>query len=62
MRVRALSERVELVARFGADVLPQFVAGTLRPVVDRVFPMAEIDHAHTHMASNATFGKVILAW
>lgn len=62
MRVRALTERVELVARFGADVLPQFVAGALRPVVDRVFPMAEIDHAHTHMASNATFGKVILAW
>ena len=62
MRVRALSERVELVARFGQEVLPAFAAGGLGPVIDRVMPFESIGEAHELMGSNATFGKVILSW
>ncbi|MET7459426.1 zinc-dependent alcohol dehydrogenase family protein [Nonomuraea sp. NPDC005501] len=35
-------------------------AGTLRPVVDRLFPLEEIVEAHRHMESGAQFGKIVV--
>lgn len=60
MRSRELTERRELVARFAVEVLPHFISGALRPIVDRVVPLAEFEAAHAAMAGNATFGKVVL--
>src|SRR5690606_12329169 len=60
MRSRELAERRELVARFSVEVLPHFISGALRPIVDRVAPLAEFEAAHAAMASNVTFGKVVL--
>src|SRR6185312_15109074 len=62
MRVRSLPERSELVARFAREILPWFEDGTLRPIVDRVVPMREIDEAHRAMQANETFGKIVLNW
>ena len=62
MRVRSLPERSELVARFTREILPWFEDGTLRPVVDRVVPMREIDEAHRALQANETFGKIVLTW
>jgi NADPH2:quinone reductase len=62
MRVRSGPERSELVARFAREVLPWFEDGTLRPVVDRIVPMREIDEAHRALQANETFGKIVLSW
>ena len=35
-------------------------AGRLKPVVDRVFPLAEATAAHTYLESGQQFGKVVL--
>ncbi|MDQ3993917.1 MAG: zinc-binding dehydrogenase, partial [Actinomycetota bacterium] len=35
--------------------------GRARPIVDRVFPLAEAAAAHEHLESGRQFGKVILA-
>ncbi|HLZ91625.1 MAG TPA: zinc-binding dehydrogenase [Candidatus Acidoferrum sp.] len=35
-------------------------AGRLKPVIDRVFPLAEAAAAHTYLASGQQFGKVVL--
>ena len=32
----------------------------MKPVVDKVFPLAEASEAHRYMESNANFGKIIL--
>ncbi|MFH9725344.1 zinc-dependent alcohol dehydrogenase family protein [Streptomyces sp. NPDC017254] len=34
--------------------------GSLRPVVDRLFPLEEIVRAHRHMESNTQFGKIVV--
>ncbi len=34
--------------------------GTLKPIVDRVFPLAEIAAAHQHLENKEQFGKVIV--
>ena len=35
--------------------------GTLRPVVDRTFPLAEAGAAQAHLQSRASVGKIVLA-
>jgi NADPH:quinone reductase-like Zn-dependent oxidoreductase len=40
--------------------MPLLARGQLRPVVDRVFPLAEAAEAHRHMAARRHFGKVVL--
>lgn len=62
LRSRDLAEKVALASAFERDVLPRFPTGTLRPVLDRVFPMAEVAEAHRVMEANAHFGKLVLAW
>ena len=62
MRVRSLEERIGLVARFSERVMPMFADGRLKPVVDRVVPMRQIETAHQAMQQNETFGKIVLAW
>jgi len=62
MRIRGIAERCALAARFTKEVLPMFADGTLKPVIDRVIPMQEIDAAHQAMQRNETFGKIVLAW
>jgi NADPH:quinone reductase-like Zn-dependent oxidoreductase len=42
------------------DVLRQLDAGTLRPVVDRVFPLSRAREAVAHLADRAQFGKVVV--
>ena len=42
------------------DMLRQFEAGALRPVVDRVFPLSRAREAVSHLADRAQFGKVVV--
>jgi len=41
-------------------VMKLVAAGRLKPVVDRVFPLAEAAAAHIYLESGAQFGKVVL--
>ena len=42
------------------EIVSLMAAGKLRPVVDRVLPLAEIGDAHRLLESRAVFGKVVL--
>jgi NADPH:quinone reductase-like Zn-dependent oxidoreductase len=42
------------------DVLKVFERGLLKPVIDRVFPMAEARAAHERLEGKRQFGKVVL--
>jgi putative PIG3 family NAD(P)H quinone oxidoreductase len=60
LRARPLEEKIDAVQALGRYLVPLFARGALRPVVDRVFPLAEAAAAHAYVASNAGFGKVVL--
>lgn len=60
MRARGLEEKRAVTAAFARDVVPLFASGALRPTVDIVLDLADIARAHERLASNETFGKVVL--
>jgi putative PIG3 family NAD(P)H quinone oxidoreductase len=60
LRARTIEEKRSVTAAFARDLVPLLGAGALRPVVDRVFALDEIRAAHERLASNETFGKVVL--
>jgi NADPH:quinone reductase len=62
LRPRSTVEKGEAVAAFVRDLLPMFERGKLKPVVDRVFPASQAAEAYEYLASNESFGKVILEW
>jgi len=62
LRGRPLEEKIALAREFSERIVPLFEAGRLKPVVDRVFPFAEIRAGHELMESNKTFGKIVLRW
>ncbi len=42
------------------QILPHLASGALRPIVDRVLPLARASDAHTLLEDRAVFGKVVL--
>jgi putative PIG3 family NAD(P)H quinone oxidoreductase len=67
MRTRGLEERIPLIREFGKQMLPLFEsraaqAASLRPVLERTYPMAQLADAHRVMEGNATFGKIVVTW
>lgn len=62
LRSRPLEEKIALARKFRREALPLFIQGSLRPVVDRVFPVEKIVEAHRLVESNETFGKVVVSF
>jgi putative PIG3 family NAD(P)H quinone oxidoreductase len=61
LRGRPLEQKAEIVGRFVEEALPGFDDGALRPVVDRVLPLAEAAAAHRAMEAGENVGKIVLA-
>lgn len=59
-KMRSPAEFAEGVRGFERDVLPAIASGHVRPVIDKVFPFAELPQAKAHMESNAHLGKIII--
>jgi len=60
LRARPLEEKATLIQSFNNRIMPLFADETVRPVVDRVFPLEQTGDAHALMESNANFGKIVL--
>ncbi len=60
LRNRNLDEKAAAIDAFAADVVPLLADHTIAPVVDAVVPLDRAADAYDLLASDATFGKVIL--
>ena len=61
LRSRPLAEKIEAASVLERNIVPLVAAGRMTPVIDREYPLAEAGAAHAFVASNASFGKVLLA-
>ncbi len=60
LRSRPADEKASIVAGVLAAVWPAIEAGEVRPVVDRVLPLAEVAQAHRLLEASTHVGKVVL--
>jgi putative PIG3 family NAD(P)H quinone oxidoreductase len=60
LRARPVEEKAAAVQAFARSVVPHLAAGRVRPVIDRVFPIAEAAAAFDHLAAPGKLGKVLL--
>ena len=60
LRGRSIEEKLSVTAQFRHHVLPHLASGSMKPVVDRSFPLEEVVEAHRYMETNANFGKIVL--
>lgn len=60
MRSMPLKEKRAITQNFINNWLPLFENGTLKPIIDSVFPLDEVQSAHQRMEANANFGKIVL--
>jgi NADPH:quinone reductase-like Zn-dependent oxidoreductase len=61
LRTRPLEEKALLVQQFARRIVPALAAGRLRPLVDRIFPLAGAAAALDHVRAPGKLGKVLLA-
>ncbi|HVF05317.1 MAG TPA: NAD(P)H-quinone oxidoreductase [Frankiaceae bacterium] len=61
LRSRPVEEKAAIVADVRSYVWPLVEAGVVRPVVDRVLPLADAAAAHRAMAAGEHVGKIVLS-
>lgn len=62
LRSRSLEEKIAVADAFRAHALPLLAEGRIRPVLERVYPVTEIQAAHRFMEENRNFGKIVVRW
>lgn len=62
LRSRSAVEKADLTKSFTDEMLGRFATGELKPIIDGVLPMTDIQAAHQRMDANETFGKLVLTW
>jgi NADPH2:quinone reductase len=59
-RQRNAEEVLAASEKFASEMLPAIADGRLRPVVDRAFPLDQLQAAYDYMESNAQVGKIVI--
>ena len=60
LRAQPIPKKTEIMNNLKENVWPSLESGDIKPIIDTVIPIEEVDKAHELMESNQTFGKVIL--
>ncbi|MDT8398742.1 MAG: NAD(P)H-quinone oxidoreductase [Pseudomonadales bacterium] len=60
LRPRTPAEKAAIATALRNNIWPLLESGDMRPVIDRVFPFADVAQAHSYMESSRHFGKIML--
>ena len=60
LRAQPIPKKTEIMNNLKENIWPSLESGDIKPIIDTVIPIEEVDKAHKLMESNQTFGKVIL--
>jgi len=62
LRSQSNEEKAGIVRGFIETVLPLLASGRVKPIIDRIFPISEVEDAHRYLQKGEHFGKVVLTW
>jgi putative PIG3 family NAD(P)H quinone oxidoreductase len=60
LRSRSALEKAQATSAFASDVVPLLTSKQVSPVVEKIFPLDDAPAAYDLLATDATFGKLIL--
>ena len=60
LRARPIGEKALMMDALKERVWPEIEAGRIRPIIEAEFPIQQAAEAHELMASNESFGKIVL--
>lgn len=60
LRARPIAAKAQVMDELKKRVWPLIESGEIQPIIDRIVPIEQVDEAHELIASNSTFGKVVL--
>jgi NADPH2:quinone reductase len=60
LRTRPPEQKAQLTQEFAARIVPYLAAGTIRPVVDRTFPLEQVGEALDAVRAPGKLGKLLL--
>lgn len=61
MKARDMADKARLAAGLEKIIWPLIASGRIKPVIDRVFPLADAGKAHDRMEKGAHIGKILLS-
>lgn len=62
LRTQSIEEKAALTEAFKERVLPLLEEGIVKPVIDRMYPIEQVEDAHQYLKAGDHFGKVVLVW
>jgi NADPH2:quinone reductase len=60
LRTRPIADKAAIARAVEDTVLPMLIAGTVKPVIYKTFPLREASNAHALMESSEHIGKIVL--
>ena len=62
LRSQSKEEKAAIARGFTDTVLPLLKSGRVKPIIDRIFPIREVEDAHRYLGKGEHFGKIVLTW
>lgn len=61
LRARSIEAKAEVMDALYQKVWPYLESGEIKPIIQDVMPLTDVERAHQRLASNDTIGKIVLA-
>ncbi|MCE5335156.1 MAG: NAD(P)H-quinone oxidoreductase [Desulfobacteraceae bacterium] len=62
LRTQSRAEKAVITKGFIETVHPLLRSGRVKPIIDRVFPIEDVEKAHLYLKGGEHFGKAVLTW
>jgi NADPH2:quinone reductase len=60
LRSRSNDEKTKVTRAFERNILPYFVSGAIKPIIEKVYPLEHAAAAHSLMEADQNIGKLVL--
>lgn len=60
LRSRSVKDKIALTKEFVEFAMPRFADGRMKPIIDSVWDLEQIQEAHTYMENNKNTGKIVI--
>lgn len=60
LRAQTFAQKTVMVEEIMARIFPLLESGRIKPIIDSIYPLEQVEQAHGHMLSGTHMGKIIL--